>query len=392
MCAAWKNTEAEPSYNSMAETSPADAAIQLSCFLLDDDPIDTRYLSWLLHQMGGFQLDIQSAHSLEDAKSICHDKGFDLYLLDYWMGEESSVSLLDQLSHERKGASTIVVLSSLDDQSFQELSLQSGADLFLAKQELSKKTLEAMLRNIVQVARKTQSVKDQRLLDAEKIGDWTKQLSGQLDRAHGFATLAMAALKANNVENVEQMLLQSLSQLAELRHEVSFLNQSMNALQKSDDINLKPFDVSALLAETVDDCQLEAEQCGKQLSFYEQVADSIILSDERLLKELVSILLRGSLRYAEEQSDVSVSYELGPEFLDIYISEFGASEEAEVSGYDLVNPNAVQFADLFESDRAGNLLLAETVLQRLRGSWSIGKSGDNLEISCRIPLNQDLLN
>ncbi|SNY93348.1 Response regulator receiver domain-containing protein [Cohaesibacter sp. ES.047] len=392
MCAAWKDGSANAPIGGTPDAASSGMAIQLSCFLLDDDPIDRRYVSWLLQQMTGFQLDIKSAHTLQEARSICTDERFDLYLLDYWMGEESSVSLLESLNDACKGSSTIVVMSSLDDQAFQEVSMQSGADLFLAKQELSKQTLELMLRNIVQAASKTQSVRDQRLLDAEKIADWTKHLRNMLDSSHGFAALALNALKSGDVETVEHLLSQAIDRMSELRNETSYVQLGMTSRQSAGDLNLRPFDVSTLLAEAVEDCRIEAEQVGKQLSFYEQIADSIILSDDRLLKELLTVLLRGALRYAEEQSDVSVSYELGPEHLEIYISEFGNSEDPEVSNYELDIPSAIQFANLFGSERTGSLLVAESMLHKLRGSWNIGKSGENLEIRCRIPLNQDLLN
>ena len=392
MCSVWIN-QAEGMANELKRMSRSvGQEVHLSCLLLDDDPIDRRYVRWLLQQMDGFQFDVEIASSLKQAESLCAAKSFDLYLFDYWMGEDSSVSLVSSLRKSGGNGGTIVVMSSLDDDQFQDASLKAGADLFLAKQALSAKMLEGMLRNIAQIASKSRSEHHQKQLDADQISGWLKHLNGGLDQSHGFAVLALDALKAGRSEETEALIGDALEQIASLRNEVSSVRAGLATLKKDDAVKLRPFDVSVLLAQVVEDCHYEAEQFGKSLSFCEHVADSIILSDERLLRELLIVMLRGAMRHSGDNANVAVSYELGPEFLEIFISEFGATEEqdSDVRKFDL--SGTISLAYLFGAERAGSMLVAEHILQLLNGDWTVGYSGHNLEISCQVPLNYDLQN
>ena len=359
---------------------------------MDDDPIDSRYVSWLLQQTSGFELSIRTARSLSEAQEICSNTAFDLYLLDFWMGEESSTALVSMLSQAYQSAKTIVVMSSLDDPSFQELSLQSGADMFLAKQELSKARLEGMLRNVIQVASKRQSTHEQQQLDNEKIASWSRYLNKRLDQTHGYSSLALTALKQDRIDEVERYLGAAVDQMAKLRHEVSYLTLGMSVLNKRSDVNLSPFDIGQLLGDVVQDVRLEAEQFGKQLSVYEQVEDSIILGDAGLIRDLVMILLRGAIRSSVDHDDIAISYELGTDTLEIYFSEFGNSEDQDIVEYQYGASSTGQLAALLGQERTGSFIVADHILQLLGGSWNMGFKNDNLEIVCRIPLYPDQLN
>ena len=392
MCAAWIGHSDGMASELKRMSEVREEVIKLSCLLIDDDPIDRRYGRWLLQQLTGFEFEVEFAASLKEARKLCARRRYDLYLFDYWMGEETSLSLVSSLREGGENAGTIVVMSSLDDASFQEMSLQSGADLFLAKQELSAKTLEGMLRNIAQIASRSRMQHNQRQMDVDKIGGWLKHINGGLDHSHGFAVLALDALKAGRSEEAEKLISSSLEQIASLRNEVSFVGAGMSTLKKGGEVNLKPFDVSSLLSEVVGECRFEALQLGKTLSFCEHVADSIILSDETLLRELLFVMLRGAVRYSSNSSDIAVSYELGSDCLQVYISEFGLSDEDELDVRQLDISGTISLAYLFGTERAGSLLVAEHLLQILGGQWTVGYSGNNLEINCQIPLNYDLQN
>lgn len=391
MCAAWMNHSDGMANELKRVTQVAAPDIHLSCLLLDDDPIDRRYVQWLLGRLSGFRLDVEIASTLKEAAALCAKRQYDLYLLDFWMGEETSLSLVSALRADGPDGRTIVVMSSLDDCAFQDISMRSGADLFLAKQDLSSGTLERMLPTIAQIASKTRLEHRQKQLDADMISQWLKHISGRLDSSHGFAALALSALRGQRGEEAESLIADALEQISALRNEINFIGVGLSVLKKESEIDLRPFDVSALLTDVVDECRFEAEQFGKKLSFCEHVANSIILSDEGLLRELVFVLLRGALRYSDANSDIAVSYELGEEFLEIFISEFGSDEEADFETKALDAPGAINLADLFGAERAGNLLVAEHLLQHLGGSWKVGHCGSNLEITCCIPLNYDLM-
>ncbi|WP_114011218.1 response regulator [Cohaesibacter intestini] len=383
----------------ISETSPvSDGAdygghsVQMSCLLIDDDPIDIRYVSWLLQQANGFDLKVQTASSLREARRLCTQQEFDLYLFDYWMGEDSSVSLLQELASRSGAPHMMVVMSSLDDESFQRLSLESGADFFLAKQNLSHLTLEKLLQRVFYAASKRRANTQHHLDEDQRTDAWMRSLRSQLDKVHGYSVLAMSSLHNHTREEAKSHLADAIACLSGIRNEMPYMNASLSNGHKRSEVVLSPFDVSQLLSSTVEACSLEAEQFSKRVSFYEQVEDSIILSDPMLLQDLLTITLRGAIRHGEMASDIAVSYELQPTNLEIFISEFGASEDAEVENYDYEGREVMQLSNLFGEERTGSFLVADHILKRLQGSWAMGRRDNNTEIKLRIPLNIDALN
>lgn len=383
----------------ISETSPVSNgadygghSVQMSCLLIDDDPIDIRYVSWLLQQANGFDLKVQTASSLREARRLCTQQEFDLYLFDYWMGEDSSVSLLQELASRSGAPHMMVVMSSLDDESFQSLSLESGADFFLAKQNLSHLTLEKLLQRVLYAASKRRANTQHHLDEDQRTDAWMRSLRSQLDKVHGYSVLAMSSLNNHTREEAKSHLADAIACLSGIRNEMPYMNASLSNGHKRSEVVLSPFDVSQLLSSTVEACSLEAEQFNKRVSFYEQVEDSIILSDPMLLQDLLTITLRGAIRHGEMASDIAVSYELQPTNLEIFISEFGASEDAEVENYDYEGREVMQLSNLFGEERTGSFLVADHILKRLQGSWAMGRRDNNTEIKLRIPLNIDALN
>ncbi|GLQ17488.1 response regulator [Maritalea porphyrae] len=159
---------------------------QLSCFLLDDDHIDIGYLT---HQLGAIEhidFDIVTARNLEDAQRIVDNTSFDLYLVDFWLSSETAVPIISKLasSQNRKA---IVVLSTLEEATFQEMGLRAGAAQFLSKQELTPFNLESCIRSARSFAMKAEAL-DEKLnsyrasqaKDLNWLAQWTESLVDRL--------------------------------------------------------------------------------------------------------------------------------------------------------------------------------------------------------------------
>ncbi len=121
------------------ETRPERRA--LSIMLIDDDAVDAKYIRWLLENMTRYAVEVVEVASVEEARRLSATRSFDVYLSDFWLNRETSISFIRDIS-ARQPKAAILLLTSLGSEDIEELGLRAGAHGFLTKFELSEKALE----------------------------------------------------------------------------------------------------------------------------------------------------------------------------------------------------------------------------------------------------------
>ncbi|WP_321342354.1 response regulator [Breoghania sp.] len=113
----------------------------LSIMLIDDDAVDAKYIRWLLENMTRYAVEVVEVSTVEEARRLSTIRGFDVYLSDFWLNRETSISFIRDIS-ARQPKAAILLLTSLGSEDIEELGLRAGAHGFLTKFELSEKALE----------------------------------------------------------------------------------------------------------------------------------------------------------------------------------------------------------------------------------------------------------
>ena len=130
--------------------SPAMTALDsrsLRVLLVEDDDIDAGIVSIFAGMSQKFDFDLTRVTNVDHAREALKSGAFDLCLVDYWVGQETSLRLLTSL--DRPGSHTAtVVLSNISPRDVEKLRLPSAGATFLSKGDCSTQSLE----NAVQAA------------------------------------------------------------------------------------------------------------------------------------------------------------------------------------------------------------------------------------------------
>lgn len=116
----------------------------LNILLVEDDDIDARVIGMVADLVENFELDVTRVNSIHDAKSAIAANRFDVCLLDFWLGRESSLRFLSALEEMDTRMGT-VVLSNISLQEATNFRLGTQRNFFLPKAECTPDQLSSAI-------------------------------------------------------------------------------------------------------------------------------------------------------------------------------------------------------------------------------------------------------
>jgi len=117
--------------------------------LVDDDEDEFVLLREQISNIKGVHYDLDWADSKEQALSVCKEKGYKAYLIDYRLGSANGVDLLRELSSEGIKA-PVILLTGQGDHEIDETARQAGAADYLAKEQLNPPLLDRTIRYAIE--------------------------------------------------------------------------------------------------------------------------------------------------------------------------------------------------------------------------------------------------
>src|ERR1700683_4887591 len=128
----------------------------LRVLLVEDDDIDADIVSIYAGMSEKFDFDLTRVTNIAHAREALKSGAFDLCLVDYWVGQETSLRLLTSL--DRPGSHTAtVVLSNISLREVEMLRIPSGGATFLSKADCSVERLEDAVQAALQSRRCAQA-------------------------------------------------------------------------------------------------------------------------------------------------------------------------------------------------------------------------------------------
>lgn len=114
----------------------------LEVLLVEDDDIDARIIRLVADLIDDFELRVTRVSSLADAETAMDRTKFDVCLLDFWLGRESSLRFLSALEAMDCHIGT-VVLSNISPREVTNFRLATRRNYFLPKGEMHTATSAA---------------------------------------------------------------------------------------------------------------------------------------------------------------------------------------------------------------------------------------------------------
>lgn len=151
-----------PDSASMPAAMEAPDTAGLTCLLVDDDDIGRTVTADRLRRYG---VDVQEAASGAEAMRMADDADFDVFLIDYYLPDDSGVWLVQRLRGRlRHPARFVALTANVDSISFRD-ELGSNFDSVLAKPAMSQDLLAAIGRPPARLARMSERTQSAALAD-----------------------------------------------------------------------------------------------------------------------------------------------------------------------------------------------------------------------------------
>ena len=130
--------------HSASASASSGAKKPLRVLLVEEERADAILLMETMSRSRRFTFDVETAPDVATAQSALAERRFDLMILDFWLGAEPSLVLLDHPSG-LSGGLPAVMISSVDVVDVAGASLGAGARAFLHKRDLSPEKLETVI-------------------------------------------------------------------------------------------------------------------------------------------------------------------------------------------------------------------------------------------------------
>ena len=131
----------------------------IKILLVEDDEDDYVILRKLLSQIPGQRYDLEWASEFNDALMKISRKDHDLFLVDYRLGIQNGLELL-QVLQERGYPVPVILLTGKGDYEIDLQAMKSGASEYLEKGNLTPTILERSMRYAVEHARTLQALRE----------------------------------------------------------------------------------------------------------------------------------------------------------------------------------------------------------------------------------------
>lgn len=113
----------------------------LRVLLVEDDDTDALLMTWYSRLLERYTFDLTRTQKVETAFLELENNDYDLCLLDFWLGGETSLKLLPYLDRPTVRTAAVVV-SNMTCRESETLRIPSGSVIFLTKVGCTAKTLE----------------------------------------------------------------------------------------------------------------------------------------------------------------------------------------------------------------------------------------------------------
>jgi diguanylate cyclase (GGDEF)-like protein/PAS domain S-box-containing protein len=131
----------------------------IKVLLIDDDEEDYILTRYIFNEFKENQFNLDWISNFEEGLEALNDGSYDIYLVDYRLGERTGLELL-QAAINKGCSAPIILLTGQGDQEIDFQAMQAGAADYLVKSELAAPLLERVIRYSVKHARSLEDIQN----------------------------------------------------------------------------------------------------------------------------------------------------------------------------------------------------------------------------------------
>lgn len=179
---------------------------RIKILAIDDDRGDLNLLRRHLAGMNGMPIDFIGCDNAEQGLAELEHQQIDLIFLDYNLGAESGLNLLQRIKESAPdGPRAIIMVTGSGDEEVAVEALQSGASDYISKSRLCSPVLERAVRNSLEKVALLKRVEEQRLT-LERLARHD-ELTGLFNRRELLERLGQEMIRAHRYGNRLSLLM-----------------------------------------------------------------------------------------------------------------------------------------------------------------------------------------
>lgn len=286
---------------------------RLDVLLVEDDRTDATLMREMLSRSRFFDFQVEHVPDIAAARQALAAVHFDLMILDFWVGSESSLSLLKRSLQQSWNMPSLLV-SSIDVADVQGLGLEAGAYGYLHKNDLSPSTLDSAIRTLLHMRAAeanlrrslADNVRDQDRL-VEVMNDVTQEVRSTIDAVQTLGEALMkpdgerpAKLDARSHAQAVQEGSRRLAEILETR-----LGDT-RTLDTPARLRLEPVDIIDILRSVAAVMTPKCEEKEQELAIVSRHSSIVAEADAAAMRQLFLNLIENAHRYSPRKTKIDV--------------------------------------------------------------------------------------
>lgn len=336
---------------------------------VEDDGFDQDQFDRAAAQSIDYALDIIHCQSKTEARALMADGGFDLIFLDFWLGTETCLSLVDDIVDGGLEL-PVIILSNLCSDDIEAIANRAGATAFLSKADISGRTLDDTIGRLTSdPVSATLPIAPDCAPDISTLD--IRDLIRALDAVHANSAVADIALANGQVEEAHGFLKNTIETASSLRSALFALVERSEGGAVLSPV-LEPFDARDRVAQAIERIAEDAETRAIQFAFRRPFRPVWSQTDVQAFDSIVETLMTTLIWRAEAGSTIAAALN-------------GTADVTLTLAY---RPDRIiHFDDGHRDDGILNTTLSELDREatKLGGGIVIERSGDTLVATLSLP-------
>lgn len=331
----------------------------LSVLLIDDDEEDYVITKHLVSDIQNRKYKLDWVDSYEKAISLFDQNKFDVYLVDYRLGNHVGLDIIRE-AHKKNIAAPFILLTGMGNIELDEEAMKAGASDYLIKGNITSAELDRVMRYSIEHANNLAKIRSLNYDLERRVAQRTEELQGVVsDLEQTNTTLEKRMVENQKTEEQLRIALEKSNELNELKsrfismtsHEfrtplttilsssqllhkyflkqdsepfdrhIKKIKRSVNNLtelleyflsaEKLEEgkalLHPSEFDLVLLIKEHITEIS-DIAKSGQNILFNTVVQDCIVWLDKKIMRTIIQNLLSNASKYSEENTQIIVAF------------------------------------------------------------------------------------
>jgi signal transduction histidine kinase len=284
--------------------------------LIEDNPGDARLVRETLYEQTPHYTELMHVGCMSEAENYLAGHTVDIILLDPGLPDASGLEAVRR-AHAAAPGVTLVVLTSLDDESLASEAMQEGAQDYLVKGQIETRGLLRALRYAVE-RKRLDRLKD------EFVSTVSHELRTPLTSIYASLGLLMATVACDLPDQTRRLLTiahNNSQRLVRLVNDILDIEKMQSGLFV---LNFARVDVRSLVQQAIDGSQQLADDYDVRIRLEDACAVCDLQTDPDRLAQVVANLLSNALKFSPARDEVVVAIEEAAHVVRISVRDHGA--------------------------------------------------------------------